>query len=52
MKGSIEKNKKISTRKKASKQHLNSFIKTLMYAFLFIIIPALLLGLCLNFFVF
>jgi len=44
--------KKTFAPQKASRQHISPFIKTVMYIFLFGIIPALFLGLCLNFFIF
>jgi len=48
MKGFIKRNKRTSTRKKA----FNPFLKTIIFVFLFVIIPAVLLGLCLKFFIF
>jgi len=48
MKGFIEKKERTSTRKKA----FTPFLKTIIFIFLFIIIPTVLLGICLNFFTF
>ncbi len=52
MKRFIRKKKRMFAPQKVSRQHISPFIKTVMYVFLFVIIPALFLGLCLNFFTF
>lgn len=52
MKGFIRKKKRTFAQKEASRRHISPFIKTVMYVFLFVIIPAFFLGLCLNFFTF